>query len=352
MTTSPPTPARLRARASGQLGAASAEYVAAVLVLAALVAVVIGLAIPERTEDAGAVAVGCLFDEACPDLADVASDGSSSSSSSSGGSAGSSSSVSGGDGTGSAAADGTAVGAAEGEDAGDPPPGEDGPDPDVRLDPDEVLDGYQVDPDPDGLVSYPSALLSWIRTPLDITAEEARMLDDLGLLGQKDFLDIRNEAYDESDARYDVSKGAEDGHQDAMRHAYWNALMVGRFGLEWTERFATAHERIPGNPADKEAMDLYNNEVGRQIAVDNPDASTEELAELVMQAIADGEMVVIDADGELAYSDEVEPGQTGDADDPQRDDGDGVDLPGDDESTTGGGYDPQDPDDSGPRSDP
>lgn len=215
-----------------------------------------------------------------------------------------------------------------------------------------MLDTYQVDPDPDGLVDYPGFPLNQFVDTQEITAEEARMLNDLGLVAQKDFLDIRNEAYGEPDDRYDVAKGAEDGHQDAMPHAYWNALMVRRFGLDWAERFGTAHERIAGNPADKEAMDLYNNEVGRQIAVDHPDASQEELADLVQQAIVDGRMVVVDADGELAWSDQVEPGATGDADDPPRDDGEGVALPGDDESTTGGGYDPGDPDGSGPRSEP
>ena len=38
---------------------------------------------------------------------------------------------------------------------------------------------------------------------------------------------------------------------------------------------------LPGNSADREAMDLYNNEVGRQIALAHPDASRQELADLV-----------------------------------------------------------------------
>lgn len=41
---------------------------------------------------------------------------------------------------------------------------------------------------------------------------------------------------------------------------------------------------IPGNETAREAIDLYNNEVGRKIAVANPDASREEFADLVAEA--------------------------------------------------------------------
>lgn len=36
-------------------------------------------------------------------------------------------------------------------------------------------------------------------------------------------------------------------------------------------------------------MDLYNNELGRRIATENPEASPEELARLVYEAVEDGE---------------------------------------------------------------
>ena len=64
-----------------------------------------------------------------------------------------------------------------------------------------------------------------------------------------------------------------DNQTDAFRHAYANALMTQKFGEEWTRKFATAHEGRENNYASSEAMDLYNNEIGRQIAVDNPNAS-------------------------------------------------------------------------------
>jgi hypothetical protein len=91
--------------------------------------------------------------------------------------------------------------------------------------------------------------------------------------------------------------------------------MTRHFGEDFAEGFATAHEGVPDNPADKEAMDLYNNELGRRIARENPDASDEEIADLVFQAVTEGEALVIDGGGELAFSDDVAVGATGSADD-------------------------------------
>jgi len=55
-------------------------------------------------------------------------------------------------------------------------------------------------------------------------------------------------------------------------------------------------------------MDLYNNEVGRQVAMANPAASPEELAGLVDQVVRDGDTVITDWGGELAYSNDVPQG--------------------------------------------
>ncbi|MGH3980309.1 MAG: DUF6973 domain-containing protein [Pseudonocardiaceae bacterium] len=196
-----------------------------------------------------------------------------------------------------------------------------GPTPDGpgRISLDQILAEYQVPPDPRGTVSYPPFPLSLAVGSQTITRTEAEMLDELGLLGQKDFKDLRDSAYDTADQRF-PDQGAEDGHNDAFRHAYWNARMVQEHGADWATRFGTAHESLPGNSADRESMDLYNNEVGRQVAVENPDASPEELADLVEQAVRNGDTVVIDSNGELAYSNDVQPGGTGEADDPPTED--------------------------------
>lgn len=161
-----------------------------------------------------------------------------------------------------------------------------------------------------------------------LTRTEAKMLDGLsvsrGLVGLNTFNNIKDQAFDVSERLYPnpssippQAAGRErewlgnDGHRDAFRHAYWNALMTREFGAEWTQQFATAHEGLPGNPATREAMDLYNNEVGRQIALANPNASPEELATLVQQAVTDGRMVVLNPSGQLEWSDRVPYGQHG-----------------------------------------
>jgi hypothetical protein len=61
-------------------------------------------------------------------------------------------------------------------------------------------------------------------------------------------------------------------------------------------------------------MDLYNNEIGRRIAAEHPNAATDELAGLVSQAVLDGETVVIRPDGVgLEWSNNIAPAVTGDS---------------------------------------
>jgi hypothetical protein len=144
-----------------------------------------------------------------------------------------------------------------------------------------------------------------------ITQTEGRLLDRLsvqrGLLGEQAFSDIANRAAHVADLRYPTPSPVpesippgqgrrwreNDGHRDAFRHAYWNALMTHEFGEPWARQFATAHEGLPANPSNREAMDLYNNEVGRQIAVAHPNATPDQLADLVQQAVTEGRAVVI-----------------------------------------------------------
>ncbi|MFC6093685.1 DUF6973 domain-containing protein [Saccharothrix lopnurensis] len=180
----------------------------------------------------------------------------------------------------------------------------------------ELLEKYQVKTD--GTTIWPSGLTGWLAERRGIKKErvtqaEAEMLDDLqmrkGLLGLKEFGDIRQDALHVAEGKFD-GKGGTDGHADAFRHAYWNALMTQRYGEEWAREFATAHERNPSSHHIPVGMDLHNNEVGRSIAQANPDASPEQLANLVEQAVEDGKMVVIDKNDTLVPSNEVPPGET------------------------------------------
>ena len=102
-----------------------------------------------------------------------------------------------------------------------------------------------------------------------------------------------------------------DGHSDAFRHAYWNALMTKAFGDDFALAFGASHERVPNNAQIGETMDLYNNEVGRRIAQLHPDATEDQLAILVRAALRQGMLVVVGQDGKLAWSNMVKWGEHG-----------------------------------------
>jgi len=94
--------------------------------------------------------------------------------------------------------------------------------------------------------------------------------------------------------------GTGDNHRDAFRHAYWNVLMSREFGEHNAEDVGTGHEKRPDEPtfdaqheARAEAMDLYNNKIGREIARSlGPDASDQDVRGAVEQAVRDGKLVM------------------------------------------------------------
>lgn len=57
----------------------------------------------------------------------------------------------------------------------------------------------------------------------------------------------------------------QDDPRDAFRHSLWNGLMTRRLeSVAAAERWGSAHEDFPGNPAARRAMDLENNRRGRE----------------------------------------------------------------------------------------
>lgn len=200
----------------------------------------------------------------------------------------------------------------------------------ARPDLDNVRTQYQVADD--RMIDYHPRAFGAIdipfTSPVRMTRTEGQLLDQLtfdrGLLGLQQMSDIKDRAFSEGVRRFPdnpVPAGipadrarewqGNDGHRDAFRHAYWNALMTQQFGENWTRAFATAHEGGPGNPANREAMDLYNNEVGRSIGAANRNATPDQLANLVEQALNQGKLTVIDSAGNLEWSDRVARGQHG-----------------------------------------
>ena len=195
----------------------------------------------------------------------------------------------------------------------------------ARLTPDEILEQYQVDEDKVEEWSpkvYGSIPIPWAPSR-ELTVTEGKLLDSLtwgrGLSGLSEFKSIAESAFARSEKEFPAPSAVpsyvpadrdkewigNDGHRDAFRHCFWNARLTKEFGIKWTQQFTTAHEALPGNTASREAMDLYNNEVGRTIAKDNPKASVDDLAKLVRKAVDDGKLIVIDRAGKLAWSNSV-----------------------------------------------
>ncbi|MET9026998.1 hypothetical protein ABZW96_15480 [Nocardia sp. NPDC004168] len=187
----------------------------------------------------------------------------------------------------------------------------------------KILNKYQTAPSKSGASLWPSGLLlTEIRLlspdfqPTLMTPEEAALVSTLlmkptGVADVAAFFELKSQAENAAKAAYpDIPSAWADDHGDAYRHMYWNALMTQKYGEEWTASFATAHEGTGANTPAREAMDLYNNEQGRKIAVDHPDASPEELQRLVRQRIDAGQAIVIDNRQQIEWSNRVPIGDT------------------------------------------
>jgi hypothetical protein len=198
---------------------------------------------------------------------------------------------------------------------------------------DSILNNYQVSEDT--MVQYnPDIFGIALDKSRDITATESKMLKNMNFIQLNSFKNIKDDAYATATNRISVNgelpkaveaainnlpKGiqerarsnwykGDDGHTDAFRHAYWSARMTYEFGEEWAKQFATAHEAVPesvNKSAAREAMDLYNNKIGRDIARLNPDISLSELADKVERVLNSGKLVVINDQGNLDWSDNV-----------------------------------------------
>jgi hypothetical protein len=119
----------------------------------------------------------------------------------------------------------------------------------------------------------------------------------------------RNNALQERQRRYGNPGDNDDWCDNAFLHAYWNALMVhlvssrllsdthypGFTAVEITKGFADAHEDRPNNPPFEKQMDFWNNNVGRIIATQNPNATPEQLADLIQNEVNAGRVLVMDS---------------------------------------------------------
>jgi hypothetical protein len=92
---------------------------------------------------------------------------------------------------------------------------------------------------------------------------------------------------------------------DAFRHAYLQALNTLDIGEEKTESWSTAHEySTPKSEVSTDLyMDIHNNAIGIEVAKNNPSATPDEIKQIILDKIANGEMLVINSNGKLTWSD-------------------------------------------------
>ncbi|GIH07752.1 hypothetical protein Rhe02_58190 [Rhizocola hellebori] len=176
-----------------------------------------------------------------------------------------------------------------------------------------ALDYFQVMADPNPGEAFASER-SLLGLGGSMTNSEGAILTELSADQLISFYQLRGEAFTVSQQNFPPlmhgHTAGNDDHTDAYRHAYWNARMTQLYGADFTERYATAHETGANNPGPREAMDLHNNQIGRQIAIDHPHASPAELQTLIRQAVDRGDTVVIGPAGDLVYSDQIRPADT------------------------------------------
>ena len=106
------------------------------------------------------------------------------------------------------------------------------------------------------------------------------------------------------------------GQVDAFRHAFWMATLTLQFGEKKARNLGIAHEK--GNRIDflkltheegtipdsiSSAMDLKNNEIGIKIALSNPHITIDELKQLIIEKILNGELWIINKDNHGNYLD-------------------------------------------------
>ncbi|MQA63422.1 MAG: hypothetical protein GEU86_18475, partial [Actinophytocola sp.] len=176
-----------------------------------------------------------------------------------------------------------------------------------RLSLEAILRDFRVSDDPDGTVEFPSGGLAGLLANIagmqrqTLAASEAAILDELNIFALNGVRERFQKSLWAGEKQYG-GVGQTDGVSDAFRHATWNAMLTRLRGEDWTERYTTAHERKPNaNTQLAESMDLYNNYIGRRIAVENPHASEDALIGFIDEAVRSGRLVMIQ-EGRLVYT--------------------------------------------------
>ena len=157
-----------------------------------------------------------------------------------------------------------------------------------------------------------------------VSNNPVKYVDPTGMEGYQQLTDseqkfVRNHPFAASIARKNAEKASErvsgmdgqhNGKADAMRHAYWSASNTRDLGPEKAKEIGDAHEVVPTlgdvqrmlqsgvpeeeierfQPVEEREMDLHNNDVGIGIGLNNPDATDDELWNLIEEAWEDGQL--------------------------------------------------------------
>lgn len=138
---------------------------------------------------------------------------------------------------------------------------------------------------------------------------EIELFDTLTRDEQLNYLWSAKQASDKTEELFSTFCEKYNGKGDAFRHAYWNALSTQRLGAGITNLLTTRHEDKPPTYAynwKENEMDLFNNQVGRNIA---SDGSTN-LVQDIQTALNNGELRYINnqsSDCKATFSSQIIP---------------------------------------------
>lgn len=96
-----------------------------------------------------------------------------------------------------------------------------------------------------------------------MSLEELQIFDNMTRLQQLQYLTNAKYALDEAQSLYPTS--IHNGNGDAFRHALFSALNAKVLGVTLAKQLGDAHELKPGSPVLENQMDLFNNQIGRDV---------------------------------------------------------------------------------------
>jgi hypothetical protein len=159
--------------------------------------------------------------------------------------------------------------------------------------PEGNLVGVTVDCDEEEI--NPEEIISYIENQLGIRLNQCErnlILSDITYASQAISVYLNSKTAEEMVFQIFGGNGWNDC-SDAFRHAYWNALMTKSNGVLSATLFGTAHECVSGQPNLENNMDLHNNSIGRDVAMNNISMNNTELANQIMASLLNGDLKII-----------------------------------------------------------